>query len=200
MARKYKKWTLIVLSLIMTISIVYVIAHVSYKSPNESCFADMAQYDEDISIYVDFGKSSAYPRFFVYDNNKKELISKSKCAHGVGGGSTVSKPVFSNVSGSNCSSLGVYRLTVNSRTYNYNVPCIRLKGLNASNSNAENRGIVIHPVTLLADDISIGIPIPVSKMISQGCFAISRKTFYLLQELIQQNNTIYLYAECNASN
>ena len=75
-----------------------------------STFKGKARHKEDISIYVDYKIPSYAHRFFVYDNHADTVISESKCAHGCGGGSTISKPVFSNKPGSECSSLGEYRL------------------------------------------------------------------------------------------
>lgn len=162
-----------------------------------SDLSSIAKHGEDISIYVDFGINSAYPRFFVYDNRNESLLASSKCTHGSGGGSTVSKPVFSNIIESNCSSLGEYRLTRNSTMNNVKMPCIRLKGLSASNSNVARRGVVIHEAPFFADGISIGIPIPITQYFSQGCFGISTKTFNLLQDLMKQKKSIYLYAVYN---
>lgn len=167
----------------------------NYHTPSD--LSTIAKHGEDISIYVDFGISSAYPRFFVYDNQNDSLLTCSKCTHGSGGGSTISKPVFSNEIGSNCSSLGEYKLTANSRLNTINMPCIRLLGLSKTNSNIAQRGVVIHEAPFFADDISIGIPIPVTKCISQGCFGISTKTFNLLQDLMKQKRSIYLYAVYN---
>lgn len=76
--------------------------------------------------------------------------------------------------------------------------CIRLEGLNETNSNATSRGITIHEVPLFADPITAGIPIPVSNFISQGCFAISTETFNLLCNLLKKGNSMYLYAEDSA--
>ncbi len=166
----------------------------SANSERPDKFKNKAKHGEDISIYVDFGISSAQPRFFVYDNKAKSVISESKCAHGCGGGSTVNKPVFSNTPGSECSSLGEYRLRSVGKLNTINAPCIRIDGLSSTNSNAAARGIVIHEGPLLADDITIGIPIPVTKYISQGCFTISTKTFNLLCQLLQEKKSIYLYA------
>ena len=159
-----------------------------------SAFKNKAKHGEDISIYVDFGISSSQPRFFVYDNKNDSLISKSKCAHGCGGGSTADKPVFSNKPGSNCSSLGEYKLRSVDKMNNIDLPCIRIDGLSKTNSNAASRGVVIHEGPFVADDISIGITIPLSPLISQGCFTISSNTFKLLCDEMAKKKTIYLYA------
>lgn len=154
----------------------------------------LARHGEDISILVDYSIPSSDYRFFVLDNKSHKEISKSKCAHGCGGGSTASKPVFSNAPGSDCSSLGVYRLLYNDKMRNNSFPCIRLKGLDSTNSNAFARGIVIHEGPVMADDITLGVTIPVSPVISQGCFSISFDTFHILQNLVKEKKTIYLYA------
>lgn len=176
------------------------------RSENESLRIRQLHYDlynskigshsEDVSVIVDFSIPSSASRMFVYDRRIAGgyQISSSKCAHGAGGGSTISKPVFSNVAGSECSSLGSYRLVRNDKMTNTGLPCIRLEGLDASNSNAASRGIVIHEGPVLADDISLGFPIPVTRYISQGCFTISSRTFHCLQQLVENGSTVYLYA------
>lgn len=159
-------------------------------------YRDLARYGEDVSILVDFGRSSSQQRFFVYDNRTRREIASSKCAHGCGGGSTAGKAVFSNQPGSECSSLGEYHLRCNGRLYNYKLPCIRLDGLSSTNSNAAARGIVIHECPVIGEAVTTGVPIPVSPYISQGCFSISTQTFKLLQDLVSHGKSIYLYANC----
>lgn len=162
----------------------------------------IGKYGEDISIVVDFSKSPANPRFFVYDTKSKELLMKSKCAHGGGGGSTMFSPKFSNRPNSHCSSLGDYRLRCTSRSTIYlpnfttSYPCIRLDGLSSTNSNASSRGILIHGGALgICEPYSAGwLPIPASNMISQGCFTISNKTFEDLSALLDGGKKMYLYA------
>lgn len=161
---------------------------------NTEKFKNIRKHGEDISIYVDFALSSAYPRFFVYDNENDSILSSSKCAHGYGGGSTTDMPKFSNVSGSGCSCLGAFKLLNIDKLHNFDIPCVRIKGLDKTNSNAFARGIVIHEAYFVADPISIGMPIPVSKYISQGCFAISTETFNLICDLMKKRKSIYLYA------
>ena len=61
-------------------------------------------------ILVDYSIPSNKPRMFVYDYKEEKIVKKFWCAHGFGGGSTDSIPVFSNKPGSNCSSLGLYSI------------------------------------------------------------------------------------------
>lgn len=198
--KRFLKHAIIIISVILaTVLVTCVIYAHSKKPPAKDVLSRVAKHGEDLSIYVDFSIDSSKPRFFVYDNKRDSLISSSKCAHGSGGGSTASVPVFSNEVGSNCSSLGVYKLTRNSRLNTIDMPCIRIEGLSATNSNAAKRGVVIHEAYFFADDITIGLPIPVTPYISQGCFGISTKTFNLLQKSMLDKKTIYLYAVYNTS-
>ena len=184
----------ILIATILIVSIGVISLRCMGTDVSKDTLSNIARHNEDFSIYVEFGIDSAYPRFFVYDNRNDSILSSSKCTHGCGGGSTTSKPVFSNKIGSNCSSLGEYKLTNNSQLNGIDMPCIRLNGLSKTNSNVAQRGVVIHEAQFFADDISIGIPIPVTKYISQGCFGISTKTFNLLQDLVKGNKSIYMYA------
>lgn len=158
-------------------------------------YNNIAKHGEDISIAVKFGESSSSKRFIIYDNHARKVIGSSKCAHGSGGGSSSSHPVFSNEIGSNCSSLGDYKLLRVSKMNNWDMDCIRLAGLSPTNSNASARGILIHPAPFFADPISMNIPIPVSPLISQGCFGISTSVFKQLCKLLNSGKTIYLYAD-----
>lgn len=123
-----------------------------------------------------------------------EPVYSGAVLHGNGKGNTSSKPVFSNEPGSNCSSLGLYKVT-GSRTMNNGYPCLILQGLSPTNSNAETRGILIHPslmVSLLPFEFDKAC-FPLTNA-SLGCFAVSYHTFKFIEKL---SNPIYLYAKYN---
>ena len=63
-------------------------------------------YNTNYCFLVRFQYYSGKRRFFVWDFKGDSVKYASLCAHGYGKNSTVSKPVFSNVEGSYCSSLG----------------------------------------------------------------------------------------------
>ncbi|MXO58228.1 DUF1906 domain-containing protein [Altererythrobacter salegens] len=93
---------------------------------------------------VNFDLHSAKKRMFVFDavgNTTKSYL----CAHGKGSEGPTDDgmaDVFSNVDGSNCSALGVYRCA---ETYfGVHGRSLRLDGLEPTNSNARHRAIVIH--------------------------------------------------------
>ena len=155
-----------------------------------SCIPKDARY----VCFVDFGKLSCYDRFYIYDVKKEKYIYSSRVQHGNGGKSTALKPEFSNKIGSNCSSLGLYKVTSLGRMKNWpNAECFRLRGLSPSNSNAEKRGILIHPsVSLSIIPKFPGLIIPLTSE-SKGCFAVSIATMQKLKECYKEGN-IYVNA------
>ena len=144
----------------------------------------------DYDIVVDFSKSSCEDRLFIYSNTswiEPELIYSGVVLHGCGGKSTPSKPEFSNEIGSNCSSLGVYTLEGFVKMSN-GMEAIKLKGWSDTNSNAEKRGIYIHPsimATLLPFNLP-GMNFPLTKA-SQGCFAVSYHTYNAIKHYMKDD-------------
>lgn len=152
---------------------------------------------ENYAVVVDFEKPSGKHRFFFCDLKKDKIIASSLCAHGAGKGSTISNPVFSNEVGSNCSSLGHYKITGRHRMSSSGLPSFRLQGLDTSNSNAMKRGILIHSAKLVSY-CRLGIYpfyLPLDRRISSGCFAIDIDMMDVVGELVdKEKKPILLYA------
>ena len=144
-------------------------------------------------ILVDMSIPSGKNRLFVYDFQKKKTIIKGLCAHGIGGGSTAFKVVFSNKVKSNCSSLGKYKL--GKRAYsNWGIHAhYKMHGLDSTNSNAYKRIIVLHSYS----------PVPEHEIhpyglfnISQGCPVIADLTMLEIDKLIksgEKNMLLWIY-------
>lgn len=171
---------------------------VSSKSPNNAIIDSVIERlpsDANYLCIVNFGKHSDEERFFIYNvrNNKYEYSGLVQ--HGNGKGNTASKPKFSNVIGSNCSSLGLYKITSKDNMHSWpGAPCFRMVGLDSTNSNAIARGILIHPSltrTLMPFEIW-GLDLPLTGE-SRGCFAVSCNTMYEISKRFKKNN-MYLYA------
>ena len=171
---------------------------VSSKSPNNAIIDSVIERlpsDANYLCIVNFGKHSCEERFFIYNvrNNKYEYSGLVQ--HGNGKGNTASKPKFSNVIGSNCSSLGLYKITSKDNMHSWpGAPCFRMVGLDSTNSNAIARGILIHPSltrTLMPFEIW-GLNLPLTGE-SRGCFAVSCNTMYEISKRFKKNN-MYLYA------
>lgn len=133
-------------------------------------------------IMIDMSIHSGKNRLFVYDFKKKEVIIKGICAHGNGGGSTAYKPVYSNKVGSNCTSLGKYRL--GQRAYsNWGINIhYKMHGLEKTNSNAYKRIVVLHSYT----------PVPATEIyplllfnVSYGCPVVANATLRKIDKLIK---------------
>lgn len=110
-------------------------------------------HNPDYVIMVDFSKRSNEKRFFIFDLRKRNVI-KLLTTHGQN-----SDPLnqgiataFSNTENSLQSSLGFF-LTMNSYE-GLNGYSLRLRGLEATNSNAEKRGIVIHSAPYVNEELS----------------------------------------------
>lgn len=153
--------------------------------------------NENYAVIVDFNKPSGKHRFFVCDLKNHKIIASSLCAHGVGKGSTQKQPVFSNEVGSNCSSLGHYKIVAKHRMSTLGLPSFKLQGLDKSNSNAERRGILIHSAKLISN-FRWGIYpfyLPMDKRISSGCFAVDIDMMDVIGELLaKERKPILLYA------
>ena len=152
---------------------------------------------KNYAIIVDYSIPSGKHRFFVCDLKKEKIIASSLCAHGVGKGSTVFKPIFSNEIGSNCSSLGHYKITGSHQMSSSGLPSFRLQGLDTSNSNAMKRGILIHSAKLVSY-CRLGIYpfyLPLDRRISSGCFAIDIDMMDVVGDLVdKEKEPILLYA------
>ena len=137
-------------------------------------------------IFVDFNKSNLKPRLFVFDirENHTGVIYKAQVAHGVKSGSRKYASRFSNIVGSNQSSLGIYKILskVKRTTAPFSFP---LKGLDKTlNSHAFKRNITIHQAKYVKSSY-VGR--------SEGCFAISMKSIKQLDALNVENGYLFAY-------
>ena len=102
---------------------------------------------------ADFDLRSSEPRLFLFDV-RDNRVQSYLCAHGIGSEGPTDDgfaSVFSNVSGSNCTSLGIYRCA---ETYiGKHGFSMRLDGLEATNSNARARAIVVHGANYVSPEM-----------------------------------------------
>ncbi|MDQ0969686.1 hypothetical protein QFZ20_005089 [Flavobacterium sp. W4I14] len=154
----------------------------AYRIKDALDFCKKNTMDTTIAIMVDMSIHSGKNRIFVYDFNKQEITIKGLCAHGVGAGSTPTKPVFSNKEGSYCTSLGKYK--VKGRSYsNWGIKIhYKMYGLEKTNSNAFKRIVVLHSYT----------PVPNQEIYPQtlfgqsaGCPVLSDSTMRKIDALLK---------------
>lgn len=133
---------------------------------------------------VDFSIHSGKNRFFIWDFAKDSIMEKSLCAHGYGLKSTQTKPVYSNVEGSYCSSLGRYKIGVRSYSqWGINVH-YKMHGLDKTNSNAFKRWVVLHSHTPVAEREIYPTHLPLGY--SQGCPVISNGVMRKVDEMLKE--------------
>ena len=140
-------------------------------------------YNTNYCFLVDFSIHSGRRRFFVWDMKGDSIKYASLCAHGYGKNSTVSKPVFSNVEGSYCSSLGKYKVGIRSYSkWGINVH-YKLHGLEVTNDNAFKRIIVLHSYSPMPETEVYPMHLPLG--ISQGCSVISDNVMRKVDALLK---------------
>jgi len=141
---------------------------------------------------VDFDQPSTSKRFYVFDTVEKK-VNSYYVAHGRGseGSKDDGIPeVFSNLNGSNSSSLGIYR-TLNEYKGHHG-RSLRLEGLEPTNSNALSRAVVMHPADYVSETF-IGRTGRLGR--SQGCFAVEKSVANTLTD--QLKDGAYIIASKN---
>ena len=123
----------------------------------------------DVVGVADFSQASAHPRFHLVDIERGRITSLL-VAHGRGSDPSHTGWLsrFSNAPGSDCTSQGAF-LTAADYIGKHG-RSIRLIGLDASNNNAEPRGIVVHSAPYVSADIIRAHGVLGR---SEGCFALS---------------------------
>ncbi|ASD62893.1 hypothetical protein B9G79_04570 [Bdellovibrio bacteriovorus] len=102
----------------------------------------------DFIAIIDFSKPSSERRLYIM-NMQTGAVTKHFVAHGKGSGVNVAAK-FSNIDGSKMSSLGLY--LGGNTYYGGHGESLNLYGLEASNSNAAERDIVVHAANYVSED------------------------------------------------
>jgi hypothetical protein len=138
---------------------------IEYKLKNDA--ASQQRY----YAVVDFDQPSTSKRLYVFDTFEKKVhayyVAHGRGSEGAAGTNIPAK--FSNLSGSNRSSLGIYRTA--GEYIGQHGRSLRLEGLESTNSNALARAVVMHT----ADYVSDAFIHQTGRLgRSQGCFAVER--------------------------
>lgn len=121
-----------------------------------SSYAKAHGCNEQYCFLVDMKLSSGKKRFFVYNLQKDSVELSGLVTHGSGKTNT-SDIQFSNTEGSLCTSLGKYKIG-RSYTGKFGL-AYKLYGLDATNSNAASRFVVLHSHSCVPDDEIAPFPI-----------------------------------------
>jgi hypothetical protein len=153
------------------------------KADSAKMFCKQKDYNMQYCILIDFSIHSGKNRFFVWDFAKDTIRHESLCCHGYGKESTQSKPVFSNVEGSYCSSLGKYKIGVRSySSWGINAH-YKMHGLEKTNNNAFKRIVVLHSHNPVPEEEIYPNHLPLGW--SQGCPVISNNIMRKVDALLK---------------
>lgn len=163
----------------------------TYSDPVSQRAAEVLEYakkhilNTNDVLLVDYSIPSGTTRMLVWSHKEGRIVAKTYVMHGVGGGSTAEKPVFSDRVGSKCSTLGKFKVTKHyggkiKRSY-------RLVGLERGNKNAFRRRILIHSSSWI-DMWRWKKYIPLHEISCQGCVTVSPKEMTYLDKLIKKES------------
>jgi len=156
------------------------------KGDTAKAYCKRNAFNTDYCFLIDFSLHSGKKRFFVWDLKGDSIKHASLCAHGYGRNSTVNEPVFSNVEGSYCSSLGKYKVGIQSYSkWGIHIH-YKLHGLEKTNNNAYKRIVVLHSFDPVPENEIYPMHLPLG--MSQGCPVISNETMRQVDAL-QKSNT-----------
>ncbi len=112
------------------------------KAKNLEFYLQKKNFNTDHCFLIDMEISSGKNRFFVYDLKKDSIEMCGLVTHGSGLAGDGNGIKFSNVSGSNCTSLGRYRI---GKPYNGKFGlAYKLAGMDDTNNKAFERFVVLH--------------------------------------------------------
>ena len=157
-------------------------------------YAERKGLNSHYCLFLDYGIPSGKPRLFVWSFEEGRVVYSGHAMHGPGNGSTDSVPVFSNVYGSQCSSVGKFEVTRKRGTRNKTG--LRLKGLDRSNNHAFARGIMIHS-SRWVDVNQWRKYIPLNPASCQGCVTVSSRDMAYINRLVgREEGNLLLWAYC----
>lgn len=123
-------------------------------------------YDTTYAFLVNMSMKSGKKRFFVVNLQTLKIENRALVAHGRGEERFTFDKQYSNSAGSNCTSLGKYKIG-QSYTGQFGL-AYRLHGLDNSNNNAFRRFVVLHAMGCINYDET---DMPVCQ--SEGCPAVA---------------------------
>ncbi len=154
------------------------------KADEAFAFCKQKGMNTEYCFLVDMSIHSGKNRFFVWNFKDKKVTNTGLVCHGMGKGSTPSTPVFSNTQGSNCTSLGKYKLGIRSYSqYGIHVH-YKMHGLESTNSNAFKRIVVLHSYTPVPTGEIYPAHLPMG--FSLGCPVVDDSLMTVLDGMLQK--------------
>ncbi|PJA09434.1 MAG: hypothetical protein COX70_01790 [Flavobacteriales bacterium CG_4_10_14_0_2_um_filter_32_8] len=136
---------------------------------------------------IDMSLSANAERFFVIDMETQQLVFKSLVAHGRNSGEEFASH-FSNNEQSYQTSIGFYKTA---ETYDGKKGfSLKLDGLEYSNSNARDRGIIIHGAEYVSEQF---VKNNTRLGRSLGCPSLPMDTFKKAIEFLKEGSCLFIY-------
>jgi L,D-transpeptidase catalytic domain len=136
---------------------------------------------------IDMSIESGKNRFFVYDMKADSILTTGLVAHGCCNQNWLTGRKYGNTIGCGCTSLGKYKIA--NPYYGRFGLAYKLYGLDATNSNAYNRFVVLHSMQCIPENEVY--PYPICQ--SDGCPAVSQVLFKELATFIPGNHPVLLW-------
>jgi L,D-transpeptidase catalytic domain len=142
---------------------------------------DSRLQNRTVACLVDFSKPSYEKRLWIINLTNGECLLHTWVAHGRGTGRTAEAKVFSNESGTYCSSLGLF--LPKGKFKGKHGLSLRLTGLEPGlNDNAETRGIIFHAAAYVN---LYNATVRKRQGNSQGCFVVPESDIKPLVQLLE---------------
>jgi hypothetical protein len=148
------------------------------KAASLHSLIENGNYNNRYCFLIDMSINSGKKRFFVFNLEKDSVELAGMVTHG-SGTERIDTTYFSNEPGSNCTSLGRYKIG-NSYSGKFGL-AYKLYGLDKSNSNAFNRFVVLHAHSCVPE--SEVYPVPICE--SWGCPTVSPAFLQALKKYIE---------------
>lgn len=149
--------------------------------PAIQSFTRQQKMNPQICFLLDLQIHNGKKRFFVYDSQKDSILHVGLVTHGDCREQYLSEVRYSNKAGSQCSSVGRYKVGV--RYKGIFGKSYRLHGLDSSNSNALKRALVIHSHECIPEKEIY----PDQICNSQGCTTVAPAFLQTLSNYIDQS-------------
>lgn len=134
-------------------------------------------YDTEYAFLINMSLKSGKKRFYVVNLKSMTIENSALVAHGRGDERFTFEKEFSNAPGSNCTSLGRYKVG-KSYTGQFGL-AFKLNGLDNSNNNAYKRFVVLHAMGCISYEET---DMPICQ--SEGCPAVSPQFLEEIKPLI----------------
>ncbi len=156
------------------------IGHVKSYGDKIKPFIKANNYCEDYCFLIDMKMPSGKKRFFVYDLVQDTILHGGLVTHGGGSQTSTDALVFNNIPNGNATSLGKYKIG-NEYSGKFGM-AFKLHGLEASNSKAFDRFVVLHAHSCVPDTEIAPFPI----CTSLGCPTVSPSFLPTLKKYIDK--------------